>query len=125
VGQNNNSCSELFFSEITFGKVAQSYGLFDLNYAVEIYNPTSAQINLTNYSFQLANQAGTLTTIPLMGTLASNDVVVVSNASADLNMKTLCDLLSANLDFENSFKYKINLLHYDYTFESTTFVVFC
>jgi hypothetical protein len=95
----NNKCTDLFFTELTFGKNPKGGGLFDLNYAVEIFNSSNSAVNLSNYSLDLTTASGTVSSIALSGTLASHDVFVLGNSNADLNLQGLCDQLSSNLDF--------------------------
>jgi hypothetical protein len=92
-------CSDLFFSELTFGKVPEG-GTFDLNYAVEIFNPTEDTLNLENYSLELTNSIGVVDTIFLHGPIFPGDVYVVTNGDADTNLLNLADTLTYNLDFE-------------------------
>jgi hypothetical protein len=95
-------CSDLFFSELTFGKAPKGGNVFDLNYAVEIFNASASTMNLSSYSLELSNSAGTVTSIQLSGMLASHEVYVVSNSNADLNLQGLADHLTSDLDFENN-----------------------
>ena len=66
-------CSELFFSEIVEGS--------GNNKAFEIYNPTSAAVNLSNYRIVRYSNGSTsgMDSLTLNGTLASLDVWVVVN----------------------------------------------
>ena len=73
-------------SELTFGKVSQANGQFDLNYAVEIFNPTANDINLVDYSLQLTNASGGNVFISMSGIISSHGVYVVCNDNADLNL---------------------------------------
>jgi hypothetical protein len=79
IGLNAQDCSELFFSEYVEG-----YGQ---NKALEIYNPTSATIDLSNYQIErYANgatnsSAGGVTN--LTGMLASGDVFVITSGETD------------------------------------------
>jgi hypothetical protein len=103
--QNNtpaNECGDLFISEITFGKVPNASNMNDLNYAIEIFNPTLSAINLSNYTLELTSSSNTVTTILLQGTLNSHDVIVLCNNNADLNLQGLADLIYAGLNFENN-----------------------
>jgi Secretion system C-terminal sorting domain len=100
IGQVPTNCTDLFITELTFGKNPEANNTFDLNYAIEIFNSSSSPVNLSNYSIDLTTPAGIVTSIPLSGTLASHDVYVVGNSNADLNLQGLCDQLSSNLDFE-------------------------
>jgi hypothetical protein len=67
------SCSELFFSEMVEGS--------GNNKAIEVYNPTSNPISLSNYRivrYSNGNLAGT-DSLQLTGTIAAHDVWVVAN----------------------------------------------
>ncbi|GAB4136524.1 MAG: hypothetical protein Fur0041_11050 [Bacteroidia bacterium] len=67
------TCSELFFSEIVEGSGNDK--------AIEIYNPTSAAVNMSNYRIvRYSNGSPTgVDSLTLSGTLASHDVFVVVN----------------------------------------------
>jgi large repetitive protein len=71
-----SQCNELFFSEYLEGA--------SNNKAVEIYNPTSATVNLTNYVFYRYNNGSPTPTDSLFpqGTLAPGAVYVAGNPSA-------------------------------------------
>lgn len=76
-------CSDLLISEYVEGSGNNKY--------IEIYNPTSGSINLSDYSLILyANGTSTpANTSPLSGTLAPNAVVVYQNAGASLSYPSL------------------------------------
>ena len=77
-GSSGSTPSDLFISEVTdHGSGSHSY--------VEIFNGTGAAINLTNYEIRLHNNGATTPThiIPLVGTVASNDVFVLAFGSGD------------------------------------------
>jgi hypothetical protein len=67
------TCTELFFSEYVEGSGNSK--------ALEVYNPTGAAVNLSNYRIvRYSNGATTgFDSLNLAGTLASHDVWVVSN----------------------------------------------
>ncbi|MEO0473273.1 MAG: lamin tail domain-containing protein, partial [Bacteroidota bacterium] len=71
------SCLELFFSEYIEGS--------SNNKAIEVFNPTSGDVDLSNYTiYRYGNGSSTPTdTLELAGLLASNDVYVAANSSAD------------------------------------------
>ncbi|MFN8712323.1 MAG: lamin tail domain-containing protein [Bacteroidota bacterium] len=81
-----SGCTELFISEYVEGSSHSK--------ALEIYNPTSASVNLTNYRLvRYSNGSPTgIDSIPLTGTLASLDVAVVvcGQATPDQN-GAFCD----------------------------------
>lgn len=70
-------CSNLFFSEYIEGS--------SNNKSIEIYNPTSAAINLTGYTLvKYLNGATTPSgTRALSGTIAAGDVYVISNNNSN------------------------------------------
>jgi hypothetical protein len=95
---SNNNCNELYLTEITIGKAPNTNNNFDLNYAIEIFNPTNGSINLSNYSIELSYAIGTVSNFPLNGTLASHDIYILGSSLADLNLQGLCDQLNINFD---------------------------
>ncbi len=62
------------------------------NKAVEIYNGTGADVDLTPYTVRLASNGGDWgNTSDMQGTLASGDVYVIANASADASILAIAD----------------------------------
>ena len=95
-------CSNLFISELYFGKSLDTTdNLYDLNYAVEIFNPTSLPIGLSNYSLVLTNSLNNSISISLYDSIQPGEVYVVCNSNADLNLQQMAEQLNAGLDFEN------------------------
>lgn len=81
-----SGCTELFISEYVEGSSHSK--------ALEIYNPTSAAVNLTNYRLvRYSNGSPTvIDSITLSGTVASHDVAVVVNGQATPDANgALCD----------------------------------
>ena len=77
VAQSGGPCSDLFFSEYIEGSSS--------NKALEIYNPTTSTIDLTDYVVYRANN-GSLTptdSIFPIGMVAAGDVFVIGNPSAN------------------------------------------
>jgi len=73
------NCSELFFSEYVEG--------WAQNKAIEVYNPTNAAIDLSNYTIERYSN-GDVTSLlggitSLTGMLASGDVFVLTNGETD------------------------------------------
>jgi len=88
-GQN---CSELFFSEYIEGG--------SNNKAVEVYNPTNASVDLSNYTLKVVINGGTSTNnISLSGMLAPNDVFLITNINAVPALKDSADLFTGSLSF--------------------------
>lgn len=93
-------CSNLFFSEYIEGS--------SFNKAVEIYNPTSSSVDLSNYKLILRgfNGSGNLfppDTLDLTGTLASGDVFVVANVDADPAILAVADMTDDdNINFNGN-----------------------
>jgi len=81
-------CTDLFFSEYIEGTSS--------NKAIEIYNPTSAAIDLSDYEVRLyGNGSATATgTEALTGMLAAGDVFVIANSSADPAILAESDITS-------------------------------
>jgi len=81
-------CANLYFSEYLEGS--------SNNKAFEIYNPTSAAVDLSAYSVQAFNNGGTTPTnsLVLSGILAAGDVYVIANPSADAAILAVADVTS-------------------------------
>ncbi|MDW7693362.1 lamin tail domain-containing protein [Flammeovirgaceae bacterium SG7u.111] len=90
----NGQTSELFFSEYIEGS--------NVNKALEIYNGTGAPVDLSTYTIEMYFNGNTSpsTTIPLSGTLATEDVFVVADDGADAAILAVTDLTS-NASFFN------------------------
>lgn len=85
-------CSELFISEIVEGS--------GNNKAIEIYNPTSASVTLSNYRIVRYSNGSTsgFDSLTLNGTLASLDVWVVANGqTVSAPNSPACDTALQNL----------------------------
>ncbi len=90
--QNPAPCSDLFFSEYIEGT--------NNNKVLEIYNPTTSPINLTNYKVWISFNGGTTTSsVYLQGILNPDSVYVLANTSASAPVLALADQLSGALDF--------------------------
>ncbi|ABC33190.1 predicted extracellular nuclease [Hahella chejuensis KCTC 2396] len=83
-----HAAADLFFSEYVEGS--------SNNKALEIYNGTSADVDLSAYEVQMyfngSSSAGV--TLNLSGTLAAGDVYVIAHSSADPAILTQADLTS-------------------------------
>ncbi len=79
-------CSELFISEVVEGS--------SWNKSIEIYNPSSAPINLSNYRIEIYANGGTQPSqsLALGGTLDPDDVYVVSHNLSDLEFYFAADI---------------------------------
>ncbi|MBS1648054.1 MAG: T9SS type A sorting domain-containing protein [Bacteroidetes bacterium] len=89
---NIAGCSELFISEYLCGQ--------GNNKAIEIYNPTSAAINLANYSLLIYHGSSyTPTTIALTGTISALSTHVVSKPNASAAILAHTNQTSNNLNF--------------------------
>jgi hypothetical protein len=67
-----------------------------LNKAIEIYNGTSAPLNLSGYTIEQSNVA---TPISLSGTVASGDVYVIANSGSAPTVLNQADLTTSTLSF--------------------------
>ncbi len=66
------------------------------NKAIEIYNGTGAEVDLTNYNVQKGSNGGDWsTTCDMQGTLAAGEVFVIGNASADAAILQQADTTSS------------------------------
>lgn len=96
VGGSSGSCNELFFSEYLEGSSNDK--------ALELYNPSGTSISLAPYSIEVYNN-GSLTpstSFSLTGSLASNDVFVVANASASATILAQADATSSICQFNGN-----------------------
>ncbi|WP_319003574.1 lamin tail domain-containing protein [Rossellomorea aquimaris] len=66
------------------------------NKALEIFNGSPTAIDLSEYSLELSNLSSS---IPLSGTLASGDVFVIANPSADSSILSVADMQDASISF--------------------------
>ncbi|OQY37751.1 MAG: hypothetical protein B6226_04790, partial [Candidatus Cloacimonetes bacterium 4572_65] len=83
----SEDAENLFFSEYIEGS--------GNNKALEIFNGTGAEIDLTAYSVNKANNGGEWGTAePLTGMLADDDVYVISNAESDATVLAVADITS-------------------------------
>lgn len=92
----SNPIDELFFSEYIEGS---SY-----NKAVEIFNGTGSQVDLSVYSIKIYfnGSSSVGNTISLSGTIDHNDVFVVSHTSADALILDDSDLADGDLNFNGN-----------------------
>ncbi len=81
--------ADLLISEIVEGS--------SNNKAIEIYNGTGADVDLSSYVIEAFNNGSTTVTNSeaLSGTLADGDVFVIANASADAAILAVADITSA------------------------------
>ncbi|XOV68782.1 MAG: lamin tail domain-containing protein [Fluviicola sp.] len=80
-------CTDLFFSEYIEGSSS--------NKALEIYNPTSGPIDLSNYTISRNNNGAPTAsyTLTLSGTIAAGDVFVVADSLSDPIIQAEADIL--------------------------------
>lgn len=97
-------CSDLFISEVLFGMNITNEPIIEsttVNHAIEIYNPTNGDINLSNYKIELTTIDNLVVSIDLEGTLNSKKTFVVSNAQSTIPILSVSDLVSLDLDFND------------------------
>jgi predicted extracellular nuclease len=80
--------AQLFISEYIEGT--------SFNKAIEIYNPTGAAVDLSDYAIRLYSNgaAAPSQTTTLAGFLASGDVYVIANSQANLALTSVADLIN-------------------------------
>lgn len=96
--QGTKDCSQLFITEIIANPTVTPSG-FKNNYAVEIFNPTTASISLSGYSFKLTKASGAFITMPLYGTITAGGTWVMCHSNADTTIKGMSACNSPSLDF--------------------------
>lgn len=81
-------CINLIFSEYIEGTAN--------NKAIEIYNPTPAAVNLSDYAIHRYSDGASMPTEtePLTGTLAAGEAFVIAHAQANTNIQNVADLVS-------------------------------
>ncbi|MFT5601227.1 MAG: PKD repeat protein [Flavobacteriales bacterium] len=86
-------CSDLFFSEYIEGS--------SNNKALEIYNPTTGIIDLSNYAIRRYNNGAATpsSTFYLSGNLTPGNVYVVANSQADPGILAVADITSGIASF--------------------------
>ena len=89
MGVPTDDCENLFFSEYVEGN--------GNNKAIEIYNPTDLDIDLSNYSIERYNNGASSAsaTFNLVGTIAAGDVYVMVNTNADMGFTQYADTLTS------------------------------
>jgi len=88
-------CNNLFFSEYIEGT--------NNNKAIEIYNPTLSDIDLSNYSIFKSTDGGvTELAYPLSGIVNAGGVFVVANPSASAGILNEADMTDAFFDFDGN-----------------------
>ncbi len=82
-------CSDLYFSEYIEGSLS--------NKALEIYNPTSSNVDLSTYKVKRYNNGTVIQSdsLVLFGTLAPGAVFIIGNAGADTAIINISDTLSS------------------------------
>jgi hypothetical protein len=92
---NAGNCADLFFSEYMKGT--------GNNRALEIYNPTSSPIDLTEYRISKSNDGGTSGWyFDLNGTIAPNGVYVYGHTAASATVQAIADTLDNFFDFSGN-----------------------
>ncbi len=85
----SDGCSDLFFSEYVEGSSS--------NKALEIYNPTPFEIDLSNYTINTYNDGAAVptNTFNMSGTLLPGETFVITNSNAINGLQNLADALSS------------------------------
>ncbi len=96
--QGTKPCSQLFITEIVANPTVTPSG-FKNNYAVEIFNPTTAPISLSSYSFKLTKASGAFIVIPLSGTITAGGTWVMCHSNADGTIIGMSSCNTPSLDF--------------------------
>lgn len=87
-GGDPSGGENVYFSEYVEGS--------GYNKALEIFNGSSAAIDLSSYSIESSNIT---TSIPLSGTLASGDVFVIANPNASSSILSVADAQDSSISF--------------------------
>jgi predicted extracellular nuclease len=92
----NAQCTELFISEYVEGSSSNKY--------IEIYNPTGATVDLSNYELRLYSGGNTSpnNTNTLSGTLAAGEVIVYRNSGANIYSGPTTAISSVNYNGDDA-----------------------
>lgn len=91
--------------DIPVGMIISEYveGNVRNNKAIEIYNGTGAEVDLTAYTVKKGTNGGAWsTTFVMTGTLAIGDVYVIAHLEADAPIQAVADLLDTNCNFNGN-----------------------
>ncbi|HWY11183.1 MAG TPA: T9SS type A sorting domain-containing protein, partial [Bacteroidia bacterium] len=92
-GGVKEDCQELFFSEfLTFGN----------SDVIEIFNPSSSNINLSFYKLELVSSSSVVTSIPISGIIPAKGTWVICNAKANAAVIAKADQTSSSLNFSKN-----------------------
>lgn len=102
----SQTCQEIFVSEVVFSKdstqtLLGSSTTWIENYALELYNPTTADIDLSQYSIQLIPQIGNPTIITLTDSIRAEATYVIAKLGADYDLTSISELITNSLDYDN------------------------
>ena len=102
----SQTCQEVFVSEVVFSKdstqtLIGSTTSWIENYALELYNPTNADIDLLQYSIHLIPQTGNPTIITLTDSIRTEATYVISKLGADFDLTSLSEMVTNDLDYDN------------------------
>lgn len=103
----SGNCSDLYFSEYIHGSAN--------NKAIEIYNPTNAAIDLSDYKIFKSQNGNSGSIYSLNGSLNANAVYVLANLSAISALTNQADATSSFFDFDGNDA--IYLLHLNDTID--------
>ena len=100
------TCQEVFVSEVVFSKdstqtLLGSSTTWIENYALELYNPTTADIDLSLYSIHLIPQTGNPTILTLTDSIEAEATYVISKLGADYDLTSVAELITNSLDYDN------------------------
>ncbi len=90
----SGNCADLYFSEYIDGS--------GNNKAVEIYNPTNAAIDLSDYKIYKSQNGNAGSVFSLSGSLAAGSVYLAANSAANATVTNQADATSSFFDFDGN-----------------------
>lgn len=102
----SQTCEKVFVSEVVFSKdstqtLIGSSTTWIENYALELYNPTTADIDLSLYSVRLIPQIGSPTIITLTDSIKAQATYVISKLGAVSDLISVAEMITSSLDYDN------------------------
>ncbi len=99
------NCQKVFVSEVIFSKDSTNTLIGSTfwieNYALELYNPTTSDIDLSQYSIHLMSQLGNPTIINLSDTIKAESTYVIAKSGAVQALTSVSEITTNLLDYDN------------------------
>ena len=95
------ACTDLMVTEVKFGKEVDANGnITAINHAVELFNTTEDDIDLSQYTLELIPDEGVPTVMNLNGTIPSHGTYVLTHVNSNTGLIALADAVELLLTFD-------------------------